>query len=581
MSDQRQEMIEKGKTVFRSKSMSSDEINLWKESSLKYQAKYQESVQINQEIKQLLESCLAAKEALIKDLAAANEVIFQKDLKRDSRHCVYASKATQTLAFAESTETQTERENDAATLSKNAPNPVLDTGVMAVPVSTQTDNVMANASENVDITKNQLAHVRDAYERAQSQMQMLGNANAQLKADLENEKKISALLEGKYIFFIIIAEVNTLPDYIQKYHTERKTLLEKLAFEREKVFTLTERIQQLSTSENVEKLINTTKNESIESAKTPSPLTPVFKKESNLSENVLPATKEQIVLSPVSSPEKDSPHKPSISNESSIKPVSKTTKTSPLHSLHKEVSPKEDMPPKENAVGNQDQSKKNLDNFIVNQDQSKKNVDNVIVESKKNVDAAVGNQDQSKKNLDNVIVESKKNVDTAVVNQDQSKKNVDNVVVESKRNVDTAVGNQHQSKKNVDNVVVESKRNVDAALGSQDQSKKNVDNVVVESKRNVDAAVVNPDQHQEELLVKAQEAQIIPKETGHHAQLTIETLSKTKNVVTPLTSPDIKSVSSIPKDAEILSSATDNIPLALLYGQSICYNCQYYKDIKL
>lgn len=35
------------------------------------------------------------------------------------------------------------------------------------------------------------------------------------------------------------------------------------------------------------------------------------------------------------------------------------------------------------------------------------------------------------------------------------------------------------------------------------------------------------------------------------------------------------------KDSDILSSTNDNVPLGLLYGQSICYNCQYYKDINL
>ena len=192
-------MIEKGKTLFRNKSSSVDEIEVWKESSLSYQAKYEESIQINQEIKLLLKTCLSAKEALMKDLAAANEVIFQNDLKRDSTHCAYASKATQTLKLEESIETQTEHETDAKLHDATAT--VVHRDATALAASTQTENVSTDLKEKVDNNKNQLSHIRDAYERAQSQMQMLGNANAQLKVDLENEKKISALLEGKHFSF--------------------------------------------------------------------------------------------------------------------------------------------------------------------------------------------------------------------------------------------------------------------------------------------------------------------------------------------------------------------------------------------
>lgn len=191
----RQEMIEKGKTLFKSKSTASDEIEVWKESSLKYQTKYQESVSINQEIKLLLESCLAAKESLIKDLAAANELIFQKDLKNDSRPVSIASKATQTISMAESRVVQTNPE----ILTKQKPQ--LSKSLMAdsTVAFTQTGNALepTESIENLENSKSQLAHIRDAYERAQTQMQLLGDANAQLKVDLENEKKISALLEGR------------------------------------------------------------------------------------------------------------------------------------------------------------------------------------------------------------------------------------------------------------------------------------------------------------------------------------------------------------------------------------------------
>ena len=182
MSQERQELIDKGKQLFKSKL--SDESQVWKESSLKFQTKYQESVLVNQELKLLLESCLNAKQDLIKDLASANELLFQKDSKNGVASV--CSRETQTFKMYESHSTQTH--------SDNVKEPEISSSFSQTETKTESTESLPESNDSV---KNQLTHIRDAYERAQSQMQLLGNANAQLKVDLENEKKISALLEGK------------------------------------------------------------------------------------------------------------------------------------------------------------------------------------------------------------------------------------------------------------------------------------------------------------------------------------------------------------------------------------------------
>ena len=192
MAGDRNELIEKGRQIFKNKAIS-DEAEVWKESSLKYQAKYQESLLINQEIKILLQNCLSAKESLIKDLSDANELLFQTNKSVDSRKCIVSNKETQTLYHLENGTMQTD-DQDSRVLQKRENS------------STQTNpsDTTGNASnEVVEVMKSQ-SHIRDAYERAQSQIKLLGDSNAQLKLDLENEKKISALLEGKAIIRLIL-----------------------------------------------------------------------------------------------------------------------------------------------------------------------------------------------------------------------------------------------------------------------------------------------------------------------------------------------------------------------------------------
>ena len=70
------------------------------------------------------------------------------------------------------------------------------------PKQDQTEQLLRQIEEKeaeLSKLKSQLSHQRDAYERAQSQINLLGDANAQLKSNLEEEKRISALLSGGLI----------------------------------------------------------------------------------------------------------------------------------------------------------------------------------------------------------------------------------------------------------------------------------------------------------------------------------------------------------------------------------------------
>ena len=77
---------------------------------------------------------------------------------------------------------------------------------------------LGDKDAEIETLKGQLGNQREAYERAQAQINLLGDANAKMKRALEDEQKISTLLA---------AEVDTLPDYIEMYHRERRSLIQK------------------------------------------------------------------------------------------------------------------------------------------------------------------------------------------------------------------------------------------------------------------------------------------------------------------------------------------------------------------
>ena len=63
--------------------------------------------------------------------------------------------------------------------------------------------------------------------------------------------------------------------------------------------------------------------------------------------------------------------------------------------------------------------------------------------------------------------------------------------------------------------------------------------------------------------------------------LKVDTTFKSDKLVSVTSPPEIKPSSATVNHTDLESTASENIPLGLIHDQSICYNCQYYKDINL
>jgi hypothetical protein len=65
-------------------------------------------------------------------------------------------------------------------------------------------------------------------------------------------------------------------------------------------------------------------------------------------------------------------------------------------------------------------------------------------------------------------------------------------------------------------------------------------------------------------------------------QLKVDTTTfKSDKLVSATSPPEIKPSSETVNHTDLESTASENIPLGMIHDQSICYNCQYYKDINL